>query len=151
MTANNCPPQPQTALVRGSAARSSLAALAGFVGYGGWAVWINSQHSVSAGISAGLVQGSYSLLLTFCMTFIMEILWRQLRHVRGRLVLTIGITGLVILLASSTLHWLFKTPEILLTILPGLIIGLVYTTGYIINLARLQRVAPSLQETEPCR
>jgi hypothetical protein len=51
---------------------------AGFVVYGGWGSWVNMSHGTQMGAVAGLIQGGYSFVLTFCMTIVMAYLMRML-------------------------------------------------------------------------
>lgn len=122
---------------RGALLRSFASALAGFVVYGGWAWWVNSAHGEAMGLRAGLIQGSYSFALTFGSTLLMEGLYARLRTSFAPRALTIGSTGVLLLTVPIVIHMLAGTAEILLTIAPGFAIGMVYTTVYVLALAKL--------------
>ncbi len=124
--------------------RSMLAGVAGFIVYGGWAYFINASHGFETGLRSGLVQGGYSLLLTLSTTLMMEYLMDFFSHMKGQIILTILATSIVTFGTAYGIHWLFRTPEILMTITPGFIVGLVYTTVYVTTLNRLR----ILQETD---
>ena len=132
-----------TSLFRNRWLRSLGAGLAGFVVYGGWAYFANSGHGQAAAMMAGLLQGSYSLLLTFFTTLLMEQLYRWFAPLRFRVAATIAVTGVLLFSIPCVIHALASTPEILMTILPGFAIGMVYTTVYVLGLERLAGSADS--------
>lgn len=125
--------------------RSLGAGIAGFLAYGAWAFWVNMDHSMATGIRAGLVQGTYSLVLTFCTTYLMEFLLGRLRSTGHEVILTIVITMGLLFGVAWTINWLARIPEILMTILPGFVIGSVYTVVYVTAVAR--KVVPGQQIT----
>jgi hypothetical protein len=45
---------------------------------GSWWFWVNMSHGTQMGAVAGLIQGGYSFVLTFCMTIVMAYLMRML-------------------------------------------------------------------------
>ena len=117
--------------------RSLLSGIAGFVAYGGWAFWVNAPHSLEMGVMAGILQGSYSFLLTLGMTLVMEYLMQKLSVVPGRAILTVILASSGTLSVAYGIQWLNGTPEILLTILPGFVIGTVYSAVYVAGLNRV--------------
>ena len=122
---------------RGALLRSLASALAGFFAYGGWAWWVNATHDEAMGLRAGLLQGSYSFALTFGSTLLMEGLHARLRTSFAPRALTIASTGALLLTVPVVIHTLAGTAEILLTIAPGFAIGMLYTTIYVLALAKL--------------
>ena len=112
--------------------RSGLAGLAGFAVYGAWAYYANSDHGTMVAMRSGLVQGGYSLLLTFVMTLVTEFMFARL----GSLWLTSATVSVILFLSAYTIHMLVGTPEILMTILPGYVIGTIYTIVYVVGLRR---------------
>ncbi len=112
--------------------RSTLAGLAGFVVYGGWAYYANSAHGEMIAMRSGLVQGSYSLALTFLMTLVTEYLFARLRALWS----TTVTVSVILFVSAYTIHMVVGTPEILMTILPGYVIGTVYTAAYVLGLRR---------------
>ncbi len=123
--------------------RSIAAGVAGFIVYGSWALYINSQHGISAGIKAGFVQGTYSFALTVSATMLMEFLWTSLQTAKGPVFLTISITNAITFITAYLINWVFGTPEIFLTIFPGFLIGILYTSFYVASLRRFSRINPA--------
>ncbi|MEM6707426.1 MAG: hypothetical protein AAF648_01445 [Pseudomonadota bacterium] len=122
--------------------RSLLAGLAGFVVYGGWAYYVNMRYGTMIGLRSGLLQGSYSLVLTFVTTLLMERLYDRFAGLYARRVATIAVTGALLFATPCLIHRLAGTPEILMTVLPGFLIGMVYTSVYVFSLARLRAEMP---------
>ena len=120
--------------------RGLLAAAAGFTVYGGWAYYINHSHGSSAALKALFTQGSYSFTLTLIMAFIMEWLFQLSSKPVTRFCLTFFITSLFLYSTSWGINFWAGTPEILLTILPGAIIGTLYTLSYTLTLFKLQSI-----------
>ena len=124
-------------LSRAAFLRSLAAGLAGLVGYGVWAYIANMSHGEEAAMRAALVQGSYSLVLTFVMTLVTEFLYQQLGSVAGGLYLTTAVVGGILFASAYSIHVLAGTPEILMTIFPGFAIGTIYTYVYLLGLRKL--------------
>ncbi len=123
-------------------ARSLIAGLAGFLVYGGWAWYVNAAHSAEAGMRAGLLQGTYSLILTFSTTLLMERVYAMLKTRNGAVALTTAMTSVLLFITAAGIHMIAATPEILMTILPGWVIGTIYTAVYVISLHRLATTTP---------
>lgn len=104
--------------------------------YGGWAVFANADHGAAVSIRAGLVQGTYSLVLTFLMTLVTESLHAKLGGTALGNVAVVGIVCMILFVTPFGIHMLNGTPEILMTILPGFLIGCVYTAVYVVGLHR---------------
>lgn len=117
--------------------RSLGAALAGFLVYGGWAYYVNMSHGEFIGLRSGLLQGGYSFILTFLTTLLMERLYRSFASHRFPALLTVLVTGVLLFTVPCIIHSIAGTPEILMTVLPGFLIGMVYTTLYTLSLRRL--------------
>ncbi len=131
-------------MLRSGTFRSLAAGILALLVYGGWAYYINSGYGVATGFRAATVQGSYSMALTLSTTLLMEGLYRSLQSpdsMRG-LLLTILLTCLMTFSTAFLINWIFGTPRILLTILPGFLIGTVYTISYVYALHRLQGMNP---------
>jgi len=120
--------------------RGLLAAAAGFIVYGGWAYYINFSHGSNAALKALFTQGGYSFTLTLITAFIMEWLFQLSNKPVTRFCLTFFITSLMLYSTSWSINAWAGTPEILWTILPGAIIGTLYTLSYTLTLFKLQRV-----------
>lgn len=120
------------------AVRAVIAAIAALLAYGAWAFWVNSQYSTTAGWRAGLVQGVYAFVLTLCSSLLYEFLFSRMRdwHLRKFKCLAAGMT--LQFVTAYGIHWQVGTPAILVTILPGLAIGSVYATFYLLLLEKLE-------------
>ncbi len=118
--------------------RSLLAGAAGFVGYGGWAFFANLSHGSEIAARAGWVQGTYSLVLTFVMTFVTEWLFARTKELAHGMAVTVLIVCIILFSSAYGIHMVAGTPEILMTILPGFIIGTIYTAVYVWGLQKAQ-------------
>jgi ABC-type antimicrobial peptide transport system permease subunit len=126
------------AFLHSKLARGVLSGFAGFAAYGGWAYFINLQHGTQAGLKAGLTQGTYSFFLTLVLALVMESLFHLYREPRTQFWFTFMLTCCLLYFSSWGINALSGTPEILLTILPGSIIGTIYTFAYTLTLSKLQ-------------
>ena len=113
-----------------------LAGLAGFAAYGGWAVYANWSHGETIAYRSGLVQGSYSFVLTWVMTLVTEWLFRVIPATPFRVVWLMGIVTPILFATAYGINYAAGTPEILMTITPGFIIGSTYTLVYVMGLQR---------------
>jgi len=120
--------------------RSTLAGILGSIVYGGWAMYANSGHGDAIALRSGLVQGSYSLAITFAMTLVSEWLFLAFAVVPGRVFVTAAVVSGVLFTSSYGIHHIVGTPEILMTIVPGYVIGSVYTVVYLLGLQRQERL-----------
>ena len=120
--------------------RSLLAGLAGFVGYGAWAWYANLDHGADVAMRSGLVQGGYSLILTFLMTLVTEFLYAKFVDLVAGTVMTTGVVSVILFVSAYSIHAIVGTPEILMTITPGFIIGTIYTYVYVLGLRRSTKV-----------
>jgi len=130
----------KNSLIHSRILRGLLAAAAGFFAYGGWAYYINHSHGSSAALKALFTQGSYSFTLTLITAFIMEWLFQLSSKPITRFCLTFFITSLLLYSTAWGINFWAGTPEILLTILPGAVIGTFYTLSYTLTLFKLQRI-----------
>jgi hypothetical protein len=124
--------------------RSLLAGLAGLVGYGGWAWYANLDHGAAIAMRSGLVQGGYSLVLTFLMTLVTEALYSNWQHVAGGVIWTTTVVSAILFSSAFTIHLLVGTPEILMTITPGFFIGTIYTYFYVQGLRAVNNAKASV-------
>lgn len=115
--------------------RSLLSGIAGFVVYGGWAYFVNAEHGQELAMMIGLVQGSYSFALTFVMTLVTEWLFRRCN---GQFAMIMGVVCTALFVTPYAIHMLIGTPEILMTILPGFVIGSIYTGVYVMGLKKVE-------------
>lgn len=102
-------------------------------------MFANWPHGEDAAIRAGIVQGSYSLALTLCMTLITEWLFLRLADVPLRLPMLMAVVCTGLFTTAYSINMIAGTPEILMTILPGFVIGTLYTLVYVLGLQRIER------------
>lgn len=109
-----------------------LAATAAAIIYGGWAIYANFEHGAHAWGMAGIVQATYAFVSTLTITHIAH--WAFLRTGGGSRGITTGFVASFIVMAAIpiTVHTIAMTPDILQTILPGLIWGSLYLLGFLI-------------------
>ncbi len=100
--------------------------------YGSWAYFANMAHGEAVAMRGGLVQGGYSLVLTFVMSLVTEFLYAKIDKVG----VTVAVVSIILFISAFTIHMLVGTPEILMTIAPGWVIGSVYTVAYLLGLRR---------------
>lgn len=120
--------------------RSIVSGLLGFLAYGGWACYANYDYGLEVATKAAFTQGSYSFIVTLVMTLFMEALFRLIANPTLRFCVTFFGTCAVLYTTSWGVNALMGTPEIFMTILPGIIIGTAYTFGYTLSLSRLQTI-----------
>ena len=118
--------------------RSVAAATAGLVGYGLWAAYANAAHGGETALRAGLVQGSYSFLLTLVMSVATEWIYRWFAGLPLRAMWTIAAVAAALFMTAFAVNAAAGTPEIIATIAPGFAIGTFYTSVYVMALARGQ-------------
>ena len=103
-----------------------LSSVAAFLGYGGWAVFANYAVSPMAAWRAGFAQGTYAFGSTLFLTVAIRKVFNAAgKGVRGK---WIGFTtGMVVIISlPATLNIIAQTPNVIKTILPGIVIGSVY-------------------------
>ena len=110
--------------------RSLGTALAAMLLYGGWALWANRAHGVSAAGWAAATQGFVSATVTFGISAIME----GLARIRGRRLVRALVSALGGMVVAGTytvaMHWAMGTPELVSTIAPIFVIGSPYCAIY---------------------
>ena len=109
-----------------------LNATAALLVYGAWAVYANYEHGRDAWVMAGMVQGVYAFLSTLSITVVAKAVY--IRCGCGKMGISIGfITSFIVMLAIPVgVHSVAGTPDILETILPGLIWGSMYLMGFLL-------------------
>jgi len=127
----------QDQLLHSQQFRTTISALAAFIAYGLWAFYVNMDHGTNVGIKSALTQGSYSCVLTLSMAYITEWIYQLSSQQRFQLQATFIITCLLLYSTSWGINALLGTPEILMTIFPGAVIGTLYTFGYTLTLSKL--------------
>lgn len=116
--------------------RALLAAMTGLVFYGGWGFYANHIHGHYLATKAALAQGFYSFLITLTLSTGMDYFYRKCPWPGRRLVFTLTITCTLLYTTSWGVHTAFGTPETLATLLPGALVGTVYSAVYCVMLDR---------------
>jgi len=113
-------------------------AVAAFTGYGSWAVYSNvmdgSEASMIIAWRAGFIQGVYSAILTLANMLMLEFSYRRFfsgyapRPARLYAVASVMFAQYFLIVP---IHVINGTPNIFLTLLPGIIIGSVFSYVYV--------------------
>lgn len=118
-------------------------ALAAFTGYGGWAVYSNimdgSESSMIIAWRAGCIQGVYSAILTLANMLMLEYSYHRFFSGYAPLlarVYTVASVMFAQYLLIVPIHIVNGTPNIFLTLLPGIVIGSLFSFVYISTYAR---------------
>jgi len=123
--------------------RSLISAISGFFFYGSWAVYVNWSYGMLAWLKAGVVQGSYSFVLTLCMTLLLEGMFKVNKRLFKKIQLVNWSTIIICCTAVFSVSWGINaaagTPEILRTVILGYIIGGIYSTSYVYGLSRSEK------------
>ena len=85
---------------------------------------------------AGFAQGTFSLVITFVMTIFTEWVYIRVGDVPGKLYAITGMISVTLFASAYSIHLFIGTPEILMTILPGFVIGTLYTFAYVTGLQK---------------
>lgn len=122
-----------------------LPPMAGFLFYGGWALFINFSHGWSKAITAALTQGGYSFFITLTLALVIEFLFQRLASSPITILwrsVWVFIAGFSLLLFTSVgINRLTGTPELVWTVLPGLTISAIYTVIYIVALNKVEETS----------
>ena len=120
--------------------RSLISAFVGFFFYGSWGIFVNWSHGLMLAVKAGFVQGSYSFILTLCMTMLLEGIFRVNSKIFNKENFINWSTIIISCTAVFSVSWGVNaaagTPEILRTVILGYIIGGIYSISYVYGLAR---------------
>ncbi len=128
-------------MLNSSLMRSFLSGIAGFIAYGGWAYYVNLDHDADLAMMIGLVQGSYSFVLTFVMTLTTESLYKRFKESKNQVLFVMITVCAGLFTTPYVIHMFIGTPEILMTILPGFVIGMIYTWVYVVGLKKADRIS----------
>lgn len=119
------------------AQRSVLPSLAGFLFYGSWAFAMNIMHGIPVAMKSAAVQGAYSFFITLGMTLMIEAMFRFFRRFLSVWLasgLTIVFSCTPVFIGSWLVNLAAGTPEIFKTVILGYVIGLFFSTTYVIGL-----------------
>ncbi|WP_437630539.1 hypothetical protein [Sorangium sp. So ce854] len=122
-----------------SSARAALVAVAAAALYGSWAAAANWSAGLHHAARASLVQALLSFVSTLCIVMILEWLFGLGRTLlRGFLLAAVGTPALVCA-ATLSAHAAARTPNILATSLPPILIGSVFGAFYAYRLYLVAR------------
>lgn len=122
----------------------------GFLFYGAWATWVNWPHGEWVAWRSGLAQG----VMSFAVTLGGVLLMRALFQVPGPVWLRTACAALGSLAAIYagilSVHFVLGTPEVFLTLLPGLPVTIAFCLVFSISLARFDTpdVAPAAARSQ---
>lgn len=114
--------------------RSVISAIAAFLFYGSWAYYANSMHAQPIVFKAAITQGTYAFVSTLILSLFIEFLFKIKKNISFFLVFCV--TCMFLYSTSYGINFLLGTPEIFVTILPGMVIGTVYAFFYIFGLSK---------------
>ncbi|MFN4156258.1 MAG: hypothetical protein ACK4HF_16550 [Paracoccaceae bacterium] len=100
-----------------------------FCAMGGWALFANRAHPWPDMLTAGLVQGSLSALITLVLKRLIEAMVRSLNGIGARILPPLACAALSVTVLSS-LHRLAGTPELLTTISVPVLVSTTYAILY---------------------
>lgn len=102
-----------------------------------WGLWVNWDYGMASRLQVVLTQGGISFLATFGSAELLRWVAALLSGMKARGLVT-GVLGWFLINGIVFLaHWIFGTPEILRTMLPGMIggIGFCYFYGKRVSVA----------------
>lgn len=124
--------------------RVFLSAIAAFVGYGGWSLYINGDGDPMSAMSYALYYGTYSFIITLLTSGLMETLYYNLAsHPKGKLITALT-TCLLLYAGAWGVNYAAGTPNIVLTVLPGVAISTLFVISYVLTLAK--KAKPNLSD-----
>ncbi|UTW46281.1 hypothetical protein KFE80_05180 [bacterium SCSIO 12696] len=119
--------------------RLLLPALAAFLGYGGWTLYVNSDGDPMSAMSYALCYGGYSFVMTLVTSGLLEILYRRFYSYPKGGLFAAAITCLLLYAGAWGINYAAGTPNILLTILPGAAFSTLFVVSYVAGLAKITR------------
>ncbi len=118
--------------------KSLLSAIAGALAYGTWAYWVNMADGPTMAVRTGVVQGSFSFVITLTMSFMLEGLFRAFGRHFAAAAGALAIVSAFLFCAAYAAQWAAGSQMILMTILPGYLIGTAYGAAYLWSALREQ-------------
>lgn len=111
------------------------AATQGFLLWSCWAFYVNSKVDFWSGIVAGLVQGLFSFFATL---IVISLLTRLYNYINSRVLKLIIPPVVIVTCLATTLviaHTMARTPKIIETIVPSLVVAIFFCSFTIYKLA----------------
>jgi ABC-type antimicrobial peptide transport system permease subunit len=103
-----------------------------------WGLWVNWEYGLASRIQVAVTQGVVSLFSTVFSAELIVWLERRFRHFKTGTVITGAASWVVFYSMIWGAHALAGTPELLATMLPGMIIGVFFCFGYAYRVARFR-------------
>jgi len=118
--------------------------LVAVVGYGAWAFYSSVYDGTmdkhfNVAIRAALIQGTYSGVLTLINLSVLEFLFLKLNSLLpclGNIIATVSCATIAQYLVIVPIHLINGTPNIVLTLAPGFIIGTAFSTAYLFSVKK---------------
>lgn len=122
--------------------KKAFITLIAMLGYGGWAFYSNSPANGDIELQeiafrAGIIQGGYSGILTLTNIILLEAVLKHLNNhltVNFNMVATITVASAAQYAIIIPVHLANDTPNILITLLPGFIIGTTFSFAYLLSI-----------------
>ena len=121
---------------QGGIGESFVVALLAAIGFMAWGLWVNWEHGMASRVQVVLTQAGISFVATLGTAELLRWIASLVRGVRARGPITAGIGWLVINVLVFAAHWIFGTPEILKTMIPGMLTGAGFCYFYGTRMAR---------------
>ncbi|MDA8693626.1 hypothetical protein N9L91_00290 [Pseudomonadales bacterium] len=132
----------QSSTNRREVLKKTVITLIAMFGYGGWAYYSNlpangESEMLDIAFRAGIIQGGYSAILTLTSIILLEAVLKNINH---RLTINFSITATLIIVGAAQyaiiipVHLANSTPNILITLLPGFIIGTLFNFAYLLSI-----------------
>lgn len=125
-------------LLQSPGCRVLLSALASAVTWFAWAYWANRADGDQALLS-GLSQGGVSFVTTSVGSFLLELLFVRLGSGLAGMAASVALVSGLSLSFMVTAHWLARTPNLALTVLPVFTVVLLYCSSYVFGLKKLKQ------------
>lgn len=122
-------------------AKKALITLVAVIGYSSWALYSNwpadgDAHGQMIAIRAACIQGFYSGFLTLITVIALEAIFLRLNKklsCRSNMIVTVAITAIMQYSIIVPVHIFNQTPNILITLLPGFIIGTIFSMVFLMS------------------
>lgn len=124
--------------LKGNNLSAFIIALLASLGYGGWAIYANHEYEPHVWMMAGMVQAIYAFASTYSITYVAQYIFIKYNCGIKGVIAGFGMSFLVMLAIPIAVHSLVGTPDLLQTILPGLIWGSIYLLGFLMSLYKAQ-------------
>lgn len=95
-----------------------------------WGLWVNWEHGMSSRVQVALTQAGISFVATFGSAELLRLVSRMLAGVKGRALLTALVGWFLINGIVYAAHRITGTPEVLATMLPGMVAGVGFCGFY---------------------